>query len=200
MLRPYELRSALLSLLRGGLGREGLGLFHELCKSGGVLYGDVCQNLAVKRHARGFQSVDKLTVSDAVQPGGRADALNPQPAVLPLLHAALALGQEEALSPPEILLTPGPAFCAAFYAWHGFAPSSFRETRRVAAKRCEALHATGLLPVGFVGRANPATISASLEDQRCDPALRDLTAGRHPCSAAWHVAAERSLRKFERSG
>src|SRR5208337_1827932 len=162
MLRPYKLRSALLSLLRGALGCEDLGLFHELCKSGGVLYGDVCQNLAVKRHARGFQSVDKLTVSDAVQ--------------------------------------PGPAFCAAFYAWHGFAPSSFRETRRVAAKRCEALHATGLLPVGFVGRANPATISASLEDQRCDPALRDLTAGRHPCSAAWHVAAERSLRKFERSG
>ncbi|MGA2302136.1 MAG: hypothetical protein ABSG77_15750 [Candidatus Acidiferrum sp.] len=64
------------------------------------------------------------------------------------------------------------------------------ETKQVAAKRGEALHATGLFPVGFVGRANPATISGGLEDQRYDPALRDLTAGRHPRSAAWQVVAE----------
>jgi hypothetical protein len=32
----------------------------------------------------------------------------------------LALCEEEAFGPFEILLAPSPALCAAFYAWHGF--------------------------------------------------------------------------------
>src|SRR5262249_47755619 len=34
----------------------------------------------------------------------------------------LALGEEKAFRPLEVLLAPCPAFCAAFYACHGFAP------------------------------------------------------------------------------
>src|SRR5262249_19019766 len=104
-----------------------------------ILHRNVRQNLAVERNACDFQSVDQLSVSQAVLACGGADALNPQPAVLPLLHTAvalritirsirrllrrlvqLALGEEKALRPLEILLAASPAFCAAFYACHGF--------------------------------------------------------------------------------
>ena len=120
----------------------GFGLFGELRESGRILHRDVCQNLAVDGNARGFQPVNQLAVSDAVQASGGAHALDPQAAILPLLHAAvalrvtiraigrflsrlvqLALCEEKAFCPLEILLTPSPAFCAAFYAWHGFSPS-----------------------------------------------------------------------------
>src|SRR5215469_1185779 len=143
-----------LGLCRGGLGREGLGLFGELRKAGGLAHGHVRQDLAVEGNSRGLQAMNELAIGEAVLPGGRADALNPQAAVLPLLVAAvalgvtvcairgflrrlieLALGEEEALSPLEILLAPCPALGAAFYAWHGFAPLVFRETRRVAERR-----------------------------------------------------------------
>src|SRR5882757_10930774 len=109
--------------------------------------------------------MDQLAVGDAVLASGRADALNPQAAVLALFHAAiafcvairaigcflcglveLALGEEKALGPFEILLPPGPAFSAAFYAWHGFAPLVFRETKRVAERRGNASLATGFFP------------------------------------------------------
>jgi len=122
----------------------GSGLFGKLRKSGRILHGDVCQNLAVDGNARGFQSVNQLAVGDAVQASSGAHALDPQAAILPLLHTAvalrvtiraiggflsrlvqLALGEEKAFCPFKILLTPSPAFCAAFYAWHGFSPSFF---------------------------------------------------------------------------
>jgi hypothetical protein len=137
--------------------------------------------------------VDELAVGDAVQSGSSANALNPQTAILALLDAAiplriairaigcflsglveLALGEEEALGPLEILLAPSPALCAAFYACHGFSPycfcrpgnqmrilaaearkpqagrpelQIFSEAKRVAKKRGKALRAMGLFPV-----------------------------------------------------
>src|SRR5258708_35734845 len=109
--------------------------------------------------------MDELAIGDPVLASSGADTLNPQAAVLAFLYATialcvairaigrflrgliqLALGEEKALGPLEILLPPGPAFSAAFYAWHGFAPLVFRETKRVAERRGKASLATGLFP------------------------------------------------------
>src|SRR5260221_4893961 len=140
--------------LFGWLGRECLGLFGELREAGGVLHCHVSQDFAIEGNSRGFQAMDQLAIGDAILTCSGADALNPQAAILALLYTAvaeciairaigrflrglieLALGEEKALGPLEILLTPGPAFSAAFYAWHGFAPLVFRETKRVAERR-----------------------------------------------------------------
>ena len=58
----------------------------------------------------------------------------------------LALGEEEALGPPEILLTASPAFCAAFYAWHGFFSFVFDGNRTGCEKTRRRFNATGLFP------------------------------------------------------
>jgi hypothetical protein len=128
-----------LRFFRRRLGRERFGFFSELREASGVLHRDVSQHFAVEFNAGGFEAVDQLTVSDAVQAGGSADTLNPQATILALLGAAiakritigaicrflrglvqLALGEEKAFGPLEVLLAPCPAFCAAFYARHGF--------------------------------------------------------------------------------
>src|SRR5579859_4554011 len=143
--------------LGGSLGREGLGLFGELREAGGVFHGNVGQDFAVEGNSRGLQAMDQLAVGDAVLASSGANTLNPQAAILALLYAAvalcvairaigrflrglveLALGEEKALGALEILLPPGPAFSAAFYAWHGFAPLVFKETKRVAERRGNA--------------------------------------------------------------
>ena len=83
--------------------------------------------------------MNQLAVGQAIQPRGGADALDPQAAILALLGAAvaesiairaigrflsrliqLALGEEKAFGPLEVLLAPRPALGAAFYACHGF--------------------------------------------------------------------------------
>src|SRR5262245_29787291 len=154
-----------LSLFRPGLGREGPGLFRELREAGGVAYRDVGQHLAIELNSRGFQAVDELAVADAVQTRGGPDTLDPQAAVLALLGAAvaeriaicaicrflrglveLALCEEEAFRPLEVLLAPCPAFCAAFYACHGFAP--LRRTHSHERSRAEARHSRGEERVG----------------------------------------------------
>src|SRR6516165_3906223 len=131
--------TAQLRLLSGGPLREGLSPLDELCETSGVAYGHVCQNFAVDRDAGCLQTVDQLAVGDTVETGGGTDALNPQAAVFAFLDATIALGiairtiggflsglvelalcEEEAFGPLEILLAPSPALCAAFYAWHGF--------------------------------------------------------------------------------
>src|SRR5208283_72740 len=131
-----------LRLLGGGFGGEGLGLFRKLGEPRHVFHSHIREHLTVNRNTRSFQTVNQLTVGDAILASGGADTLNPQAAILALFHAAiafcvairtiggflcrlveLALGEKEALGPLEILLTPSPAFCAAFYAWHGFSPS-----------------------------------------------------------------------------
>ena len=130
-----------LGLFCRGLGRERFGLFGELREAGGVLHGNVRQDFAIEGNARGLQAMDQLALGDAVLASSSADALNPQAAVLTLFYTAialcvaigaigrflrgliqLALCEEKTFCPLEILLTPSPAFCAAFYAWHGFAP------------------------------------------------------------------------------
>src|SRR5579859_1225618 len=151
--------------LGGSLGREGLGLFGDLREAGGVFHGNVSQDFAVEGDARGLQAMDQLAIGDAVLASSGSNTLNPQAAILPFLYAAiakcvairsigrflrglveLALGEEKSLGPLEVLLTPGPAFSAAFYAWHGFAPLVFRETKQVAERRGNAPLATGLFP------------------------------------------------------
>src|SRR5260370_13501747 len=120
---------------RGG----GLGFGRKLREAGGVLHRDVREDFAVERDARGFQPVNQLAVGQAVQPRSGADALNPQAAIMALLGTAvaegiaigaigrflsgliqLALGEEKAFGPLEVLLAPRPALGAAFYACHGF--------------------------------------------------------------------------------
>jgi hypothetical protein len=85
--------------------------------------------------------VNQLAIGQAVQPCRRADALDPQAAILPLLVATvavsiaigaigrflcglvkLAFGKEKTFRPLEIFFAPSPALGAAFYACHGFAP------------------------------------------------------------------------------
>src|SRR5215813_8344095 len=139
--RARKDKCCLLRFFCSGLRCEGLGLFRELRETGRVLHRDVGQHFAVEFDARGLEAVNELAVADAVQARGGADALDPQPAVLALLGAAvaeriaigaicrflrrlvqLALGEEKALGPLEVLLAPSPALAAAFHACHGFAP------------------------------------------------------------------------------
>src|SRR5882762_4982482 len=124
-----------LGLRRGG----GFRCRHEGRECRGVLHGNIREHLAVESDTRGLEAVNQLAVGQAVQAGGGADALNPQAAVLAFLDAAvalgvtigaiggflcglveLALGEEKAFCPLEVLLAPCTALGAAFYACHGF--------------------------------------------------------------------------------
>src|SRR5436190_532292 len=119
--------------------RRRFRLLRQRRKSRGILHRDIRQHFPVKLHARSLQPVNQLSVCRPVQPSRRANSLNPQPAILPLLHATvalritirairrllrrlvqLALCEEKSFCPLKILLPPCPAFCAAFYACHGF--------------------------------------------------------------------------------
>jgi len=90
-------------------------------------------NLAVEFDSGRFEAVNQLAVSEAVQAGSRADALNPEAAILALLDAAiaegvtirairgflrglvqLAFGEEKTFCPLEIFFAPCPALGAAF--------------------------------------------------------------------------------------
>src|SRR6267143_598054 len=83
--------------------------------------------------------MNQLAVGQAVVSCGGPDALNPELAILALFDAAvalgvaigairgllcglveLALGEEKAFCPLEVLLAPCTALGAAFYACHGF--------------------------------------------------------------------------------
>src|SRR5271170_3086245 len=123
-----------------GLGRRGgLCAGYQACKGGSVFHRDVGKDLAIERNARGFQAVNQLAIGQSVVAGGCADALDPELAILAFLYAAVALGvtvgaircflcglielafcEKEALCAFEILFTTGAAFCATFYACHGF--------------------------------------------------------------------------------
>jgi hypothetical protein len=150
VLRPYgrkirrlEVSVTKSRLFGGGPGREGLGLFRELGEAGHVLHSHIREHLAIDPDAGGLQAVNELAVGQAILASGGTDALDPQAAILALLHAAialciairaiggllsglveLALGEEEAFGTFKVLLAPSPALCAAFYAWHGFSPFS----------------------------------------------------------------------------
>src|SRR5215469_14207066 len=158
-LAPYGNRRGVPLRFLGRPRREGLGPLDELRKTCGVAHGHVRQNLAVDRDSGRLQAVDQLAVGDAVQTGSGTDALNPQTAVLPLPDTAvalritlraisrflgglvkLALCEEEAFGPFEILLAPSPALRAAFYACHGFfSPFCYWSAgRRAEDSRCRA--------------------------------------------------------------
>jgi thiamine transporter ThiT len=81
--------------------------------------------------------MNQLAIRDAVLASGRADALNPELAILALFDAAIAkgvtvgaiggflrglveltFGEKEPLGAFEILLAPGSALSATFYAGH----------------------------------------------------------------------------------
>ena len=61
-------------------------------KSVRVMHGHVRQDFSVQLDAAHFQSVNQLAVSDAVIASGRADALNPQRAVVAFARAPVAVG------------------------------------------------------------------------------------------------------------
>src|SRR5260370_21547771 len=133
-------KAILLRLFRLGWRRSGsLGFGYELSEASGILYGDVRKDLAVERDARGFEAVNQLAIGEAVVAGSGADALDPELAILAFFDAAIALGvtvgaiggflrglvelalsEEKAFCPLEVLLAPCPALGAAFYACHGF--------------------------------------------------------------------------------
>ena len=76
-----------------GLGRSGsFGAGYQARESGGVFDGDIRQDFAIERDAGGFEAVNELAISEAVVAGGRADALDPEFAVLAFFYAAVALG------------------------------------------------------------------------------------------------------------
>jgi hypothetical protein len=137
------------SFFRRRLGRKRFGLFDKQHKSRSIFHGDIGKHFAIELHTRSFQAMNQLAVSDAIQTCGSADALNPQPAILPLLDATiakcvtigairgflrrlvqLALGEEKTFCPFEILLAPCTALGTAFYASHRFAPLAAGLTRR----------------------------------------------------------------------
>src|SRR5262249_2174083 len=71
--------------------RRCFRLLRQRCESRRVLHGNIRQHFTVELHARSLQSMNQLAVRCPVQPSRRADALNPQPAVLPLFHTTVAL-------------------------------------------------------------------------------------------------------------
>ena len=105
----------------------------------GILHRDVGEHLAVDFEAERFQAVHEFAVGNAIQAGGRADALDPQPAELALAYATvaireavrairgllhglvqLALGEEKTLGAPRKLLASRAALGAAFNSGHDF--------------------------------------------------------------------------------
>jgi hypothetical protein len=112
-------------------------LLRQQRECGGIFYRDVGQNFAVKIHAGSFQSMNQLPVRDPVQSRSGPNSLDPQPAILPLLNAAIAervtvcaissflrrlvqltLGEKKTFCALEIFLSPRTAFSPAFYACH----------------------------------------------------------------------------------
>src|ERR1700720_3607447 len=144
-------------------------LLRQQRECGGVFYRDVGENFAVKIHAGSFQSMNQLPVRDPVQSRSGPNSLYPQPAILPLLNAAitervtvcaissflrrlvqLALGEKKTFCALEIFLSPRTAFSPAFYACHlGF---SLNGKQRVAHTRRNTRTATGLSPVELLNR------------------------------------------------
>src|SRR6267378_2299343 len=153
------------------LGRRGggLGLLRQLGEGSSVQHGHIGQDLAVETYARGFQAVNELTVGQAIQACGGADALNPQLAIFAFFYATiaegiaigaigsflrglveLALGEKEAFCALEIFLTASAAFRAAFYACHGFLLFCWRD-KRDATGREKRADASGLSRIVLTG-------------------------------------------------
>jgi hypothetical protein len=142
--------------------------------------------------------MNKLTIGDAVQTRGSADALDPQSSILPLFYAAiakriavgaigsflcglvqLALSEKKTFCALEILLSPRTAFSAAFYACHlGFSLMKW-ETRGCANAH---EHAYGN---GFVSGRTPEPHILAMK--RTMDAVRYRPAGTRE-SAAWRDA------------
>ena len=106
-------------------------MLRQLRESGGIEHREVGKHFPIEPHPGSLQSMNQLSVRQAIQPRGGADALNPQFAVFALFDAAiaeriairairgllrglveLAFGEKKALCALEILLTAGAALCA----------------------------------------------------------------------------------------
>src|SRR6202521_4789621 len=201
------LKLGFLLLRRSG----GLGLLRQLRERRGVLHRHVGQHLAVQRNARGLQPVNQLTVSHAVLPRGRADTLNPQAAILALLYAAialriavravrrflrrlvkLALREEKAFRPLEVLLAPCTALGAWFYAFHGGFSFNVRDKQDAPTREKTGVAQRVCLRLGICGNPMQAVIRPSNRFRRSEDggrnppphaanlAVRSSPAGRHP--------------------
>src|SRR3974390_949062 len=73
-----------------------LGLLGQALKSGGIVDGEIGEDLAVELDAGFLQAVDEAVVADAVQLGGGADADDPQGTVLALALFASGVSKLEA--------------------------------------------------------------------------------------------------------
>jgi hypothetical protein len=177
--------------------RSCSSLFRQQLECSRIFHRNVGQNFAIEIYTRCFQPMDQLPVGDTVQSRSGPDALNPQPAILPFLYAAiakciaigtigsflrglvqLALGEEKTFCALEILLSPRTAFCAAFYACHlGFSLMKWETTGCAHAQKCAYGN-------GFVsGRTEPRVFTArrTLNAARYRPAgTREALPGAMP--------------------
>src|SRR5260370_39380333 len=196
-----KLRRFLLGWRRSG----GSGFFHELRECRGVLHRDIREYFTVERDAGSIEAVDQLAIRQRVVSRGGAHALNPQAAILALLDAAvafgvaigaiggflrglveLALGEEKAFGPLEVLLAPCPALGAAFYACHGFLLFLWETTQvagtritRVSQRVCFRGDAFAALALRRTLRLKPkdGDIKSPLQVSQQS---RGTSAGRHP--------------------
>ena len=79
-----------------GCRERALGLLNQLGEAGGVLDGDISQNLAIQLGAGLLQAVDELRVAGVVQLAGSRDTNDPQRSVLALLLLAAGIGKLQA--------------------------------------------------------------------------------------------------------
>src|ERR1700687_4805294 len=155
--------------------RCGFCLRGQLGESDGVEDREVGQDLAIERHAGGFQAVNELAVGQTILARGGADALNPEFAIFAFFNATIAKGvavraisgflrglvelalcEKEAFCTLEILLSASAALCAAFYACHGFLLSFLVETNEMRSGAMKLADATGLSRLVFrIGRQPP---------------------------------------------
>src|SRR5882724_8738639 len=87
---PQKAATKLLGFLCDRLRRESFSFLDQQHEAWSVFYRYVGKNLAVQFDSGGFQAVNELAVSNAVQTSGSSDTLNPQAALMTLLNPARA--------------------------------------------------------------------------------------------------------------
>jgi len=76
-----------------GFSVGAFGGLHQRGEAGGVICGNVSQDLAVQLDAGLLEAADELVVADPLGSGGGADAYDPDRTILALLLLAPAIGE-----------------------------------------------------------------------------------------------------------
>src|SRR5437764_1306142 len=82
--------------LRGLLRERSLRLRCQAAKGRRIRHCQISEDLSIQLHAALLEAIDELTVAQAIQLGGRADAHDPDGAVLPLFLLAPGVGELQA--------------------------------------------------------------------------------------------------------